>query len=141
MKKCLHDRDTNTKCFSISQFINYPYCWTYSSHALHKNWIKFFKNQIGFFFLLKLKITLFYLLTFVLIRFTTCCRSLSLIFICSSHCHSLYHLLSFAVTCCHSLSLVVPLAATQSTTRLSFHKESCKKKLKSEIKLLCSACH
>ena len=79
------------KCMtSISQFINYPYCWTYTIHALHKNWIKFFKNQTDFFFLLKLKITLFYLLPVIVTRCTTCCHSLSLAVI---RCHSLYDLL------------------------------------------------
>ena len=108
--------------------------------------------QIGFLFNLKHKITLFYLLSFVFIRFMTRCHSLSLIVIFSYslsfvviRCHLLYHslsLVSFVVICCttrhhllyHSLSFVVPLVViryrslsfdvTRCTTRLSFYKRS-----------------
>ena len=91
-----------------------------------ENWIKLFRNQIGLLFLLKHKITLFYLLSFVFICFITCCHSLSLIVIFCYRCHSL----SFAVSCCttrchrwitrchslcHSMSLV-PLIAMRRTT-------------------------
>ena len=117
-----------------------------------ENWIKLFKNQIGLLFLLKHKITLFYGLLFVFIRFITRRHSLSLIFVlCNSlsvvviRCHLLYHLLSLAslaaplvVTRCHSLyhslSFVVPLVVsrchslsfvvTWCTTLLSFYKRS-----------------
>ena len=79
-----------------------------------ENWIKLVRNQIGLLFLLKHKITLFYGLLFVFIRFITRRHSLSLIFVlCNSlsvvviRCH-------FFTTCCpslhwlhHSLSLVV----------------------------------
>ena len=103
--------------------------------------------QIGLLFLLKHKITLFYLLSFVFICFITRCHSLSLIVIfCYSlsltvplvvtHCHSLYHSLSLVVSPdvirCHSLSFVAPLVfihchslsfdVTRCTTRLSFYK-------------------
>ena len=65
-----------------------------------ENWIKLFGNQIGLLFLLKHKITLFYLLSFVFIRFITSHHLLSrTVFFCYS--------LSFAVTCCHSWSFVV----------------------------------
>ena len=109
--------------------------------------------QIGFLFNLKHKITLFYLLSFVFIRFMTRCHSLSLIVTLSYSlsfvvisCHLLYHSLSlvvsFVVICCttryhllyHYLSFVVPLAViryhslsfdvTRCTTRLSFYKRS-----------------
>ena len=89
-----------------------------------ENWIKLFRNQI----LLKHKITLFYLHSFVFIRFNTRCHSPSLIVIFSDllvviRCQSL----SFVVTCCitrctihcHSLSFVV-------TRCLSFYKRSLK---------------
>ena len=93
-----------------------------------KNWI----NQIGLCLILKLKITLFYLLSFVFIRFIIRCHLLSLIVIFGTCCHSL----SFAVTRCticyhslyHSLAMVVPLIITRchsmyhSSTRLSFYK-------------------
>ena len=72
-----------------------------------------------FYFILKHKVTLFYLLSFVFIRFITCPHSLLLIDI---FCHSLSfvvnrcHTLSLVVTLCHSLyyllSLVVPLDVT-----------------------------
>ena len=90
-----------------------------------ENWIKLFRNQIGFLFLLKQKTTLFYLLPFVFICFITRCHSLSLIviFCCSlpflvTRCHSLYHLLSLVLiccflNCCHSLSLVVIRCTTR----------------------------
>ena len=85
--------------------------------------------QISLSFLLKHKNTLFYLLSFVFIRFITRCHSLLLIVIfCYSlsfvviRCHLLYHSLSLVVICCttrcHSLSLVV----TRCTTLLSFYK-------------------
>ena len=73
--------------------------------------------QIGILFLLKHKITLFYLLSFIFIRFITRCHSLSLIVIFVTRCHSL----SFVVSCCttrrhsfnHSLSFVVVLDVTR----------------------------
>ena len=86
--------------------------------------------QIGLLFLLKHKITLFYLLSFAFLRFITRCHSLSPIIIfcyllsfcyllyhslslvvtcCITRCHSLYHSMSFVVTRCHSMSLDVPL--------------------------------
>ena len=109
--------------------------------------------QIGFLFNLKHKITLFYLLSFVFIRFMTRCHSLSVIVIFSYwlsflviRCHLLHHSLSLAVSfvviCCttrchslyHSLSFVLPLVVicyhsfsfdvTRCTTRLSFYKRS-----------------
>ena len=84
-----------------------------SSYILHKNWIKLFRNQNGLLFLLKHKMTLFYLLSFVFIRFNTRCHLPSLIAIFVTRCH----LLSLVVTRCHSLSLTVPLVVTRCTTR------------------------
>ena len=103
--------------------------------------------QIGLLFLLKRKITLFYLHSFVFIRFITRCPALSLTVIfcyslsffvscCITRCHSLNHSLPFVVpfnfTCCQSLSFVVPLVfirchwlsfdVTRCTTLLSFYK-------------------
>ena len=105
--------------------------------------------HIGLLFLLKHKITLFYLLSFVFIRFITRCHSLLLVVIfcysssfvfirCHFLYHSSYHSLSFVVTLnvirCHLLSLVVPLDVihchslsfdiNRCTTRLSFNKRS-----------------
>ena len=76
--------------------------------------------QIGFLCNLNHKITLFYLLSFVFIRFMNRCHLLLLIVIFVTRCHSL----SFVVTCytprCHSLyhslSFVVPLDTTRCTT-------------------------
>ena len=76
---------------------------------------------MAFCFILKHKITLFYLLSFVFIRFITRCQSLPFFVTrCHSlllvviHSHSLYHSLSLVVIRCHSLyqwlSLVVPIA-------------------------------
>ena len=87
---------------------------------------------MAFCFILKLKITLFYLFSFVFIHCTTpvthshllalavthshllalaviCCYSLSLVVI---RCHCIYHSLPFVVIRCHSLSLVVPPVVT-----------------------------
>ena len=90
------------------------------------------------YFILKLKITLFYLFSFVFIRFTTPCHSLSVIVICftSFHllplvvtcCHSLCHSLSFVlpltVIRCHSLYHSLSLVVNRYITRLSFYKRS-----------------
>ena len=103
-----------------------------------ENLIKLFRNQIGLLFLLKHKIILFYLWSFVFIRFNTGCYSPSLIVI-HSHslsinvigCHLLYHSLSLVVTrctthchCCNSLSHSLSFVVTRCTTRLSFYKRS-----------------
>ena len=101
-----------------------------SSCILHRKLTKVIQDQICLLFLLKHKITLFYLLSFVFIRFITRHHSLSLIVIfcyslsfvvtrcyslslavslVATRCHSLYHSLSFVVTRCHSLSFDVPL--------------------------------
>ena len=105
--------------------------------------------QDGLLFLLNNKIIIFYLLSFVFIRFITRCHSPSLIVIfCYSlsltvplvvtRCHSLYHSFSFVATLafihCHSLSFVAPLVfihchslsfdVTRCTTRLSFYIRS-----------------
>ena len=74
-----------------------------------ENWIHLFRNQISLLFLLKHKITLFYLPSFVFIRFISRCRSLSLIV-------AFYYSLSYVVTRCHSLSLAVPLVVPCCTT-------------------------
>ena len=89
------------------------------------------RNQTALLLLLKHKITLFYLLSFVFIRFITRCHSLSLIII---FCYSLSfvvtrcHSLSFVVTCCttrcHSLYHSLSFAVTRCTSRLSFYKRT-----------------
>ena len=101
--------------------------------------------RIGLLFFLKHKITLFYLLSSVFIRFITRCHSLLLIVIfcyllsfAVIRCYLLNHSLPFVVpldvTRCHSLSFVVSLVfirchslsfdATRCTTLLSFYKRS-----------------
>ena len=80
--------------------------------------------RLAFCFNLKLKITLFYLLSLVFIRFITRCNSLSLIVI---FCYSLSfvatrcHSLLFVVTRCHSLnhslSFVIPSVVIHYTIR------------------------
>ena len=75
-----------------------------------------------FCFILKHKITLFYLLSFVFIRSITRCHSLSLIVtFCYSlsfvvtRCYTLSPVVSdlLSLTCCHSLPLLVPLVVTR----------------------------
>ena len=118
-----------------------------SSYILHTklnkiiqeaDWPPDWPFQIGLLFLLKHKITLLYLLSFVFIRFITrypsllfiviFCYSLSFVVSCCTtrchslnhslsfvvpldaiRCHSLHHLFSFVVTRCHSMPLDVPL--------------------------------
>ena len=58
-----------------------------------KDWIRFFRNKVGRYFILKTKSTLFFLLSIVFIRSTTRCHSLLLIAIC-------YHSLSLVVSRC-----------------------------------------
>ena len=94
-----------------------------SSYILLKKLNKIFRKWIGLLFLLKHKITLFYLLSFAFIRSISRCHSLSLIVIfcyslpfvvtcCTTHCHSLYYSLSFVVLLdvilCQSMPFVVP---------------------------------
>ena len=82
-----------------------------TSYILHKQFRQILQDQYWP-FILKLKTTLFNLLSFVFIY-------------CTTRCHSL----SFNVTCCtsrsHSLSLVVPIVVTRCNTCLSFSKRSC----------------
>ena len=89
--------------------------------------------QIGHLFLSKHKITLFYLLLFVLIRSITRCHSLSFIVIfyyslsfVVIRCLLLYHSLSLVfircTTRCHSLSFVVPLVVIWCSARLSYKR-------------------
>ena len=102
---------------SISQFINNLCCWIYCCYTLD---ILFHSET---------KITLFYLLSFVLLRFHS--LNYSLLFAVIRY-HKLYHLLPFAVTRCCSLSFVVtccitrcyslPLIVTRCNFRLSFYK-------------------
>ena len=90
---------------------------------------------MAFCFIFKLKITLFYLLSFAFIRCTIPCLSLSLIAICchslsfiDTRCHTLLLVVPLVVirctSLCHSLSLVVSLVVIRCTTRLSFYKGS-----------------
>ena len=79
--------------------------------------------QIGLLFLLKHKIFLFHLLSFVFIRFITLCHSLSRIVIlchllyavplvaicCITRCRSLCYSMSFVATRYHSMPIDIPL--------------------------------
>ena len=60
-------------------------------------------TKVAFCFILKLKITLFYLLSFVFICYTTHCHLLSLIVICFQSLSFLYDSLSVIVILCHFL--------------------------------------
>ena len=91
-----------------------------------ENWIKLFRNRIGLLFLLKYKITPFYLLLFVFIRFINRCHSLPLAFI-------FCYLLSFVATRCHSLSLTVPLLVSPFVT--------CCHSLYHSLSLVVARCH
>ena len=142
----IQPRNITLKIYDIFWFINYLCCWTFCTYILHK---KIKQNSSGtrlvVFFILKLKITLFYMLSFAFICCTIPCHSLSPIVICYHslsfvvthccllslvviRCHSIYHSVSFVTTSCtiryHSLSLVLPLIVTRCTTRLSFYKRS-----------------
>ena len=100
-KTYLHDR--NKKYYienmsSISQFTNNLYSWILCSYKLH------------ILSLSEPKVTLFYLLTFIFIRFHSFYHLLSFVVI---RYHSLYHSLSLVVICCHSLSFFVIRCTTR----------------------------
>ena len=99
---------TRKRISSISGFINYLYCWIYSSYILHKKLNKIFQEPVR----PNILFALFYLFSVVFICCTTPC-----------------HLLPFIVICYNSLSLVVTLCST----RLSFYKRSWNNCIYSEL--------
>ena len=129
MKKYLHD--TNRKYYFENicheWFINYLYCWIYSSYILHKKLNKillepdwsfvsfwnlksqFFIGSHSFSFVVPAPVIRYHLLSFVITR----CHSLSLnLSLVAITCYSL----SITVTRCNSLSLVAPLVDIYWTT-------------------------
>ena len=80
-----------------------------SSYILHRKLNKIIQEPEWPFFLLKHKITPFYFLSFIFIRFNTRRHSPSLIVIFVTCCHSL----SLVFNHCHSMSLAPPLAVTR----------------------------
>ena len=136
---------------SISLFINYLYCSIYKVVIYcRKRWIKFFRNELGFFFHFEIlnhshyftcshffhllsqsfsfPITLCHLLSLLVIH----CYLLSLVVIrCHLLHHSLllvvirWHLLSFVaplvVNYCHSLTLDVPVVCLFINNRFFIH--------------------
>ena len=87
---------------SVFWFISYWYSWIYSSCILHKNWIKFLKNQIASFRNLKSHyFTCYHSFSFVLPLPVIRYHLLSLLSIFVIRCHSF----SLVVSCCHALSL------------------------------------
>ena len=99
---------------TISRFINYIYCWVYSSYILHKKLNKILQEPdwsfVQFWNLKSLYFTYSHSFSFFLWLAVIRCHSLSFFVTCS---HSLslvairYHSLSVAVIGCHSLSFVV----------------------------------
>ena len=128
------------KCMSwICRFVNYLYCWIYSTYILHKklnkilqesDWLfvlfchlksLYFICSHSFSFVVQLPVIRYHSLLSVITR----CHSLSLdLSFVVTRCHSLSLDLSFVVTHCRYLSLFVPLVATRCTTCLSFYKQS-----------------
>ena len=102
---------------SISRFIIYLYCWIYRSYILHKKLNKILQEHDRSFVPFWNLKSLFYLLSFVFIRFTTRCHSLLLFTV--TRCHSLSLAAVRRTTRFLSLSLV-----TRCTTRLSFCKNN-----------------
>ena len=94
---------------SIFQFINYLYCWIYSSHILHKKLNKVLQEP-GWPFVSFWNLKLFFFWSLPAIR----CRSLSLVITC---CHSLSLHLSLFVIFCHSINHSLSLVVTLWTTR------------------------
>ena len=124
---------------SISRFINYLYCWIYSSYILHKklnkilqepnwlfasflNWKSFYSTcPHSFLFVVPLRVIRCHLLSFFAARchsqllVITGCYSLPIVvsFVVirfTTRCHSLPLTISLAVTRCHSLSVDVALS-------------------------------
>ena len=101
MEKKVDDRDTkyyieaichqlpDLQIFYITEYVLVIYCM--------KNWMKFFRNQIG-----------------LLFQFETYNYSISLALNCFC---LLYHSLLFAFTPCHLLALIVPLVVIRFTDR------------------------
>ena len=111
----VHDGQTDGWTYG---YIDRQKKWHIEVHTLPKNWKKkSLAIRLVFCFILKPKITVFYLLSFVFSCCTTCWHSLSLTVTC---CHSLSFIVICCTTRCHSLSLAV----IRCTTNLSFYKWS-----------------
>ena len=106
---------------SIPWFINYLYCWIYSSYVLHKKSNKILQEPdwpfVSFWNLKSPYFICFHSFSFVVPLPLIRCHSLLFVIICylslslvGLRYHSFYHSLSFVVTWC--------------TTRLSFYKRS-----------------
>ena len=102
------------KCMSwICRFVNYLYCWIYSTYILHKKLNKILQESDWLFVLFCHLKSLYFIcshsFSFVvqLLSFDiTHCYLLSLVAI---RCHSIYHLLSLVVIRRHSLYHSLPL--------------------------------
>ena len=111
----------------ISWFINYLFCWIYTSYILHIILNTILQKQdwpfVSFWKFKSLYFTCSHLFSFVtplvchsLSLIVICCHSLTLLSLVVTLCHSLYHSLSLVVirctTCCHLFSLILPLVVT-----------------------------
>ena len=104
---------------SIFRFIGNLYWWIYYSYTLIKIELKPSRIRLAICFILKHKITFFYLLLFVFIRWIT--RLLSLVVI---RCHLLSLVVPLVVTRCHSMhhSLVFLWTIFQCCDVSAFHR-------------------
>ena len=118
------------------RFINYLCCWICSSYIFHKklnkilqepdwpvaeyvvviysikNWVNSSGTRLACCFILKLIITLFYVLSLSFV--VTRCHSLSLVV---TNCHSLSLIVPLVVTLCHLLFYSLSFAVTRCTNR------------------------
>ena len=103
--------------------------WTrIHNHLVHKRTIIYELSGSGFESSCN-RITLFYLLSFVFIRFITPCHSLSLTVI---FCYSLSFVVLLVVIRCHSLFHSLSFVVTRCTTRLPFYND--------HLKMFCLSC-
>ena len=97
------------KCMSwICRFVNYLYCWIYSTYILHKKLNKILQESDWLFVLFWHLKSLYFICShsFSFVVQLPAIRYHSLLFV-ITRCHSLSLDLSFVVTRCHSLSLIV----------------------------------
>ena len=112
MKKYLHDTNTKYYIENICHewFINYLYCWTYSSYIFHKKLNKILQEPdwpfASFLNLKSLYFTCSHLLLFVVPSPVFHCHSLPFVV---THCHSLTLAVTRCCSLCHSLSFVAPV--------------------------------
>ena len=120
---------------SIPWFINYLYCWIYSSYVLHKKSNKILQEPdwpfVSFWNLKSPYFICFHSFSFVVPLPLIRCHSLLFVIICYLSlsfivilCHLIYYSLSLVGVRCHSFYHSLSFFVTWCTARLSFYKRS-----------------